>query len=119
MGTGYHDDGRNVKCRKPIRLNRWFIETGFGTDQMTVIQNIKFTKEVFLRDMKMYGFAFKNMIFEEALTFNGHNRRSWFRFNDSTCVAINSTKTKMTMIGHERFNGGTCSNIDTLGYDCV
>jgi hypothetical protein len=32
--------------------------------------------------MKMYGFAFRNIIFEEELNFNGHNRRSWFRFND-------------------------------------
>ncbi|MFY0602869.1 MAG: two pore domain potassium channel family protein [Flavobacteriaceae bacterium] len=67
---------------KPVRLNRWFIETGFGTNQITVIQNIRFTKEVYLREMKMYGFAFKKMIFEEELTFNGHSRRSWFRFND-------------------------------------
>tara|TARA_R110002072_G_scaffold1380_2_gene11574 strand:- start:19022 stop:20725 length:1704 start_codon:yes stop_codon:yes gene_type:complete len=71
-----------LTVNKPIRLNRWFIENYFGTQKLTIIKNIRFEKEVNLRDMKMYGFAFENIIFEDELTFNGQKRRAWFRFND-------------------------------------
>ena len=68
--------------KKPIRINHWFIQTDFGTNDLKTIKNIRFKEEVELRDKQSYGIGLDNVIFEKELMFNGQERFSWFNFKN-------------------------------------
>lgn len=82
----YRDKNEPIQAivNKPIQLRRWYLDTGYGTNNSMVVKNIRFEKSVRLSDMKSYGIGLRNVQFEDEFRINGHTRDSWFRFRRCT-----------------------------------